>query len=222
MLHLDVTCDGQEPLLMSGLDSMSQIVLGNVKSPSENADSIIPFLKQIRQLFGDLVTSVHDMGTGIIKAVATVFPGTPDFICYYHFPRDVSKDLLQTEYDKIRNRLRKRAITSKLRAQARKLKKIIDDHPQLIEDFHRHVKNKTASQSGSIELISTISTSSLILWILDGKNQDHGYGFPFDRPHFSFAQRLCSIYGRLEQRSSILNYEASGATIDRCTVCHVS
>mgnify|MGYP004265952489 CR=1 FL=1 len=52
VLHLDVTCDGQEPLLMSGLDSMSQIVLGNVKSPSENADSIIPFLKQIRQLFG--------------------------------------------------------------------------------------------------------------------------------------------------------------------------
>jgi hypothetical protein len=203
VLHLDATCDGKEPLLMSGLDSMTQIVLGNIKLPSENADSIVPFLKEIKQLFGDPVALVHDMGTGIIKAVTTVFPGKPDFICHYHFLRDVGKDLLETEYDKIRNRLRKHGITSKLRAQARKLKKIIDDHPQLIEDFHSSVENKTASQSSAIELIPTISTYGLILWILDGKNQGNGYGFPFDRPHFVCAQRLCSIYLQLEQFKNI-------------------
>ena len=30
VFHLDGTCDGQSPLLMSGLDSLSEIVLGNV------------------------------------------------------------------------------------------------------------------------------------------------------------------------------------------------
>ena len=34
ILHLDATCGGKEPLLMSSLDSISQIVLGIVKLPS--------------------------------------------------------------------------------------------------------------------------------------------------------------------------------------------
>ena len=198
ILHLDATCDGNEPLLMSGLDSITQIVLGNVKLPSEKADTIIPFLKQIKQSFGDPVASVHDMGAGIIKAVTEVFPDMPDFICHFHFLRDVGKDLFGSEYDKIRNRLRKHGVTTTLRAQARKLKQIIDDHPQLIEDFRSSVQNETAPEA-SIELIPTISAYGLILWILDGKNQGGGYGFPFDRPHLVFTQRLYSAYAQLQE-----------------------
>ena len=59
---------------MSGLDSLTEIVLGNVKLPSEKADKIIPFLKDIKQLFGDPIALVHDMGSGILKAVAKVSP----------------------------------------------------------------------------------------------------------------------------------------------------
>ena len=29
--HLDATCEGRDPILMSSLDSISQIVLGNIK-----------------------------------------------------------------------------------------------------------------------------------------------------------------------------------------------
>ena len=47
MLHLDGTCESEGPLLMSGLDAISEIVLGNVKLPSEKADTIIPFLGMI-------------------------------------------------------------------------------------------------------------------------------------------------------------------------------
>ena len=92
ILHLDGMCDGEGPLLMSGLDSISQIVLGNVKLPSEKADQIVPFLEQIKEWFGDPVASVHDMGTGILKAIATVFPHKPDFAargsgCFDNYPR---------------------------------------------------------------------------------------------------------------------------------------
>jgi len=38
---------------MSGLDSITGIVMSNVKLPSGNADEIIPFLEQIKQLFQD-------------------------------------------------------------------------------------------------------------------------------------------------------------------------
>jgi len=208
ILHLDATCDGNEPFLMSSLDSISQIVLGNVKLPSEKAETIIPFLEQIKRLFGEPIASVHDMGAGILKAVRSVFPDRPDFICHYHFLRDIGKDLLEQDYDTIRKRLRKHGITSKLRAHARKLKQLIDDHPQLIDDFRSRVERRTASDASppkarsavaDIELIPAISAYGLILWALDGKNQGHGYGFPFDRPHFVFGQRLRSIYRQLQE-----------------------
>jgi hypothetical protein len=198
VLHLDATCGGKEPLLMSSLDSISQIVLGNVKLPSEKAETIIPFLEQIERLFGEPIASVHDMGAGILRAVRKVFPGRPDFICHYHFLRDIGKDLLEPDYDTIRKRLRKHGITSKLRTHARKLKQLIDDQPQLIDDFHRRVEHQSASDS-SVERIPTISAYGLILWTLDGKNQGHGYGFPFDRPHFVFAKRLRSVYRQLQE-----------------------
>jgi hypothetical protein len=34
-LHLDATCEGRDPFLMSSIDSLSEIVLGTVKLPAE-------------------------------------------------------------------------------------------------------------------------------------------------------------------------------------------
>jgi hypothetical protein len=198
ILHLDATCGGKEPLLMSSLDSISQIVLGNVKLPSEKAETIIPFLEQMKQRFGEPIASVHDMGAGILRAVRKVFPDRPDFICHYHFLRDIGKDLLEPDYDTIRKCLRRHGITSKLRTHARELKQLIDDRPQLIDDFRSRVEHRSASDV-SIELIPAISAYGLILWALEGKNQGYGYGFPFDRPHLVFAQRLRSIYRQLQE-----------------------
>jgi hypothetical protein len=96
ILHLDGTCDGGGPMLMSSLDSLSQIVLGSVKVPSEKAEQIIPFLKEIKARYGVPIAAVHDMGSGILAAIKEVFPGVPDFICHFHFLRDVGKDLKAT------------------------------------------------------------------------------------------------------------------------------
>jgi hypothetical protein len=59
-------------------------VLANVKVPTEHADRIVPFLEKIKTDYGDPIACVHDMGTGICKAVTAVFAGAKDFIC--HFP----------------------------------------------------------------------------------------------------------------------------------------
>jgi len=198
ILHLDATCDHKEPFLMSSLDSISQIVLGNVKLPSEKAEMIIPFLEEIKRLFGEPIASVHDMGAGILNAVAKVFPGRPDYICHYHFLCDIGKDLLGRDYDTLRKRLHKHGIAGQLRRQARKLKPIIDDHPQLIDDFRSRVEHRSASDA-TLEWVPTISAYSLVLWALDGKNQGDGYGFPFDRPHVIFTQRLLALYQDLQE-----------------------
>ena len=69
-------------MLMSSLDWISEIVLGNVKVPSEKTQEIIPFLEEIKRRYGVPLASVHDMGAGILAAVKEVFPGSLDFICH--------------------------------------------------------------------------------------------------------------------------------------------
>ncbi|NQU14799.1 MAG: transposase [Desulfobacteraceae bacterium] len=85
VLHLDATHEGDAPALMTGLDGLSKIVLANVKVPSESSAHISPFLRELQGAYGTPRACVHDMGTGLCKAVAEVFPNTPDFICHFHF-----------------------------------------------------------------------------------------------------------------------------------------
>jgi hypothetical protein len=190
ILHLDGTCDGKGPVLMSGLDSISEIVLGNIKLPSEKAEEIIPFLENIRKLFGIPIAMVHDMGRGILKAVAAVFPGTPDFICHFHFLRDIGKDLFGIEYDLIRNRLKVYGIRAILRRRARSLRQIMDNNPQAAYLLEIGISNGQ-SPALSPDTIAAIGCYSLIQWAL--RDVHNGYGFPFDCPHLSFAERLFTV-----------------------------
>ena len=197
VLHLDGTLDRREPVLVTGLDSISETVLGSVKLPSEKAEQIIPFLKEIKQRFGKPLATVHDMGAGIVSAVDTVFPGNPDSICHYHFLRDIGNDLLDRDYQAIRNRLRKHGISGKLQYRAKRLKMQIDQQPELIGDFVQSLQQAT-EPSAHIDSIPLLSAYSLIHWALAGKKQGDGYGFPFDRTQVVFAKRLCSVYSQLE------------------------
>ena len=45
------------------------------------------------------------------KSRAKVFPGIPDFICHFHFLRDIGKDFLGPAYQELRLRLRYHAAT---------------------------------------------------------------------------------------------------------------
>ena len=198
ILHLDATYENKSPMLMTGLDSITEIVLNNIKLSSENADQIIPFLRQIKKMFGCPLALVHDMGAGILKAVKEVFPNLLDFICHFHFLRDIGKDLFGEEYNAIRKCLKKHKITSQLHYQAGTLKRIINDNPRLIDELHSGIENKQLPDSAST-LAPVISAYSLIIWALDGNNQGDGYGFPFDRPQLIFVQRLISLHKHLDE-----------------------
>ena len=202
VLHLDGTLDRREPVLMTGMDSISETVLGSVKLPSEKAEQIVPFLEAIHKRFGKPLATVHDMGVGILSAVQTVFPNNPDFICHFHFLRDIGNDLLDRDYQAIRKRLRKHGISSKLLYRAKRLKMQIDQQPELIDDFVQSLHHASES-SAHIDSIPMLSAYSLIQWALAGKKQGDGYGFPFDRTQVVFANRLRSVYSQLESMKDI-------------------
>lgn len=202
MLHLDGTCEGGGPMLMSSLDSISEIVLGNVKVPGEKTQEIIPFLEEIKRRYGVPLAVVHDMGAGILAAVKKVFPGIPDFICHFHFLRDLGKDLLEADYDALRKRLRQHALTEKLLDQARKLKTAIDQQPGVIESFCQSVQSDSLPAE-QVEPWPLLCPNSLIQWVLESKTQGQGYGFPFDRPQVEFAKRLLIAAKELERIKDI-------------------
>jgi hypothetical protein len=198
ILHLDGTCEGGGPMLMSSLDSLSEIVLGNVKVPSEKAEQLIPFLEEIKRRYGVPLAAVHDMGTGILAAIQVVFGGIRDFICHFHFLRDLGKDLLEADYEAIRQRLRQHGLTDKLLYQARRLKRLLDPQAGWVESLCHSVQSDCLPSDG-LESFPLLCAYSLIQWALAGKSQGEGYGFPFDRSLVEFAKRLLVLAQKLEQ-----------------------
>ena len=195
ILHLDATCEADAPALMTGLDSLSQFVLANVKLPSERAEYIIPFLKRLRRDYGVPIACVHDMGTGILKAVAAVFPDSLDFICHFHFLRDVGKDLIEPCYSKLRSCLRTHAATTKLNALVRQVRQQLEPHSIDAQQLARMIES--GEPAADMTLLPIVSTYSLALWCLQGKQSGDGYGFPFDRPLLEFARRLLLLIEHL-------------------------
>lgn len=209
ILHLDSTCEAGSPHLMSVLDGISEVVLDNIKLPSENAEQIIPFLQRIKENYGTPIAAVHDMAKGIILAVSTVFPLTPDFICHFHFLRDIGKDLLSDDNDILRKRLRVYGTQSFLCRQALALKPLVENSSTDVAALQVWLEDH--SQNTLFETITPVPiVYALIHWALDGKNDGDGYGFPFDRPYLTFFQRLCAVYEMLDILSCRFNNAPQG------------
>ncbi len=191
VLHLDATHEGDAPTLMSSIDSLSQFVLANVKISGEKAEYISPFLQEIKSTYGTPLACVHDMGTGICKAVNETLPSVPDFICHFHFLRDVGKDFLEPAYAILRGQLRKHAATNELRAMVRDMRQRLRKQSTEISSLVKAIKNLELPKC--TESLPLASVYSLALWALHGKNSGNGYGFPFDRPLLQFAERLLQL-----------------------------
>jgi hypothetical protein len=188
ILHIDATCEGDSPHLFTGIDGIAQIVLDNIKLPSEKAELLIPFFRQIRQQYGDPIALVHDMGKGILSAVKTVFKGIPDFICHFHFLRDIGKDLFEEEYAIIRKRLKTHKIRAVLRRKAKELGKIIGDDLQAVGHLSAGIENGCVDGT-AMDKMPAMAAYAMAHWTFD-KSELEGYGFPFDCPHLIFYQRL--------------------------------
>ncbi len=189
ILHLDATCEGESPHLMCGVDGITEIVLENAKMSSEKAETIIPFLKKVQQSYGNPLATVHDMGKGICRAVRSVFPNIPDFICHYHFLAAVGKNLLKKENNTLRSRLRTHGIQGKLRRRARELKSRVEKNPALVNSLLKSLEQKRLTEC-ALKFMPAVVTYALVVWSLAGKKEGDGYGFPFDRSYLSFYNRL--------------------------------
>ena len=217
ILHLDATCEGDSPHLMCGLDEITEIVLENTKLSSEKAETIVPFLRKIKALYGTPIASVHDMGKGICTAVRQVFADTPDFICHYHFLADIGKDLLGPDYDKMRSRLSKHGIQGILRRRVREWSTCVQENPALVQALVDGVKEGHLPPCAA-GLLPTLNAYTLVLWALAGKTDGDGYGFPFDRPHLIFYERLNILHSLVTQLNGVRMTDSRKDNQPYCTI----
>jgi hypothetical protein len=201
ILHLDGTCDGASPHLISVLDGITEIVLDNSKMSAENAEMLIPFLQNVKMAYGIPLAVVSDMGKGIALAVSTVFPHTPAFICHYHFLKAVGKALLSDEYEIIKAKLRKYNVRAKLNRIRNRLEKalITSGSGPGLETLICGIERHTLPPESPLGAVPTQAAYTLIRWILDAAGEGNGCGFPFDQTHLVFYQRLLEVGVRLHQ-----------------------
>jgi len=159
---------------------------------------VIPFLRQIKQQYGDPLALVHDMGKGILLAVGEVFPGKPDFICHFHFLRDIGKDLFEEPYQRIRTRIQKLNLRTLLRQKAKALEKAMGANGKAVQALKAGL-NKGEGEISYFYQMPDLIVFAMIHWAFDTSGQVKGYGFPFDLPHLIFYQRLRRIYSFIEQ-----------------------
>jgi len=138
------------------------------------------------------------MGKGISTAVEEVFPGVPDFICHFHFLRDLGKDLLLDDYTAFQKRVRKLNVRVSLRRQAKYLEKKINQKCMDVEGILQGIQsgNLQGSQFGDYPLVLTYT---LIIWIFDYSGESSGYKFSFDRPYLDFYGRIKKVHQLLGQ-----------------------
>lgn len=194
ILHLDATCEGDSPKLLSSIDSVSGFVLYSLKVNSENTDDISHFLQHISNDFGAPHVVVSDMSKAIQAAVLDVFGDIPHYICHFHFMAAIGNLLVEKEHNALYKALSKAGISGKLKAIRREMPKSF--HDLSCDDIEKHLT--TPETLGNNREASEMLVYYLVLWILDHPSEGNGYGFPFDQRYLYFYDRLKAAYTLLD------------------------
>ena len=191
ILHLDSTCEEKDPLLLSCIDGLSGQVLYSKKIRSENKLDVKIILETVKELFGVPLAVVTDMGRAFMNIVAVVFPGIVHVICHYHFLRDLGRDLLNADYESLRQALSQSQIKAALRTLAKRIEKKLGGIEKITAIFDQPNCQSYFTQAKNKELLQWY-TLHVIYEVQFGASDNGGYGFPFDRPHLAYYEKLKS------------------------------
>lgn len=179
VLQIDGTQNHGRGTIMLLKDSISDIRLFSERVVSEKADYIKPILEDIRDLYGQPLAVIRDMGKGIAKAVDNVFEGTVVIICHFHFLRALGNRLFKYYHDKFRKNVDKTGVKGKLKELRRNAK----------------TRLKTVRDPFAAEILNEL------VGILDDAltASGEGLGYPFDLGKLRFYERCLKAEKRVEK-----------------------
>jgi len=177
-------------------------VLGTRKISTECKDQIKPLLHETATQFGDPCAIVRDYGKGIIPAIEEfVLERNVKIIilgCHTHFVKFVGKDLLSSEYSKLRQLIRNHNIRADLKRIVREWSKELGGNilglKTKIEIWITPDKVKPLPKGDLGLAIVRAMTQSALDYLENSKNQR----FPFVMPYFEFYQRCTTLHKACE------------------------
>jgi len=200
-MHVDATGEAGRGTMLVVWSGWRHWVLGSWKLPSENAESILPKLRAVREQFGPPCGIMRDLGRAITRACAAFAKelggetAPPIWSCHFHLVRDVGKDLLAGAYDRLRTLFRDHDVRAHLRSMARELTQTLGPELALAR---QEVADWMVSSDGSHRIPSGRAGiavgRALTEWVLDFAADGRDEGFPFDLPYldlFGRCQKAC-------------------------------
>lgn len=191
-LHFDATHPGKGAAhLMCAIGEevsrKAQIVLGCEKLPTESTETVIAFLKIIKEKYGDPLAGICDMLASNLAAFKEVFPDILLLICHFHFLRDLGKDWMGYENMLVDNFLKAYETTSRLQ-------EFIKNCQTLIEESQLLNKDAKIDDTNFKSLSPLVQAYTMAAWILEYPEELHGYGFPFDKANLVYLKRMKKVF----------------------------
>ena len=104
ILHLDGTGETGNEIVFMAKEGKTGITIDAISMPSESVEYIVPFLMRIKEVLGDPLAIVRDMGNAIRTASSEVFPNVLQLICQYHFICNLGNAIF-ADYSDFKNRV---------------------------------------------------------------------------------------------------------------------
>lgn len=195
VLHVDATGENGSDMLLVCYNGLQDITLYAQKIKSETTEEISAGIRKTIELFGAPLAIVHDLGSGMSKATATVsnqWPEVVDLICEFHLLQDIGNDLMANDYDTLRKLFRRRRIAPCLLSLKKKIAAELDNQNQAINYFYHTLEQGNYDELNHLTLNRAL-IYAMINWILDYKSESNGLSFPFEQPYVTFYNRCHTI-----------------------------
>ena len=200
VLHIDATGENGSEMLLVCYDGLLNVTLYATKIKSESADEILSAIIKTIDLFGPPLAVMHDLGTGMCKAVSAVKEQRPeivDLICEFHFLQDIGKDIIKNNYDTLRKLFRNSRISPCLRRLKKRIALELESQNHAVNYFY-NAFDKEDFQLSDLD-INRALIYAMIKWILDYEVNSKGLNFPFEQPYVDFFNR-CNSIGTMVQK----------------------
>ncbi len=184
---MDATVEPGTPAFFGLLDAESRVCLGAWKIATENADELVPCLREASQRFGAPDEVLHDLGDAMASACETAWGGAvPHRVCHFHLLRDIGEGLYARPQTALRELVRKLKLQPRLKEQRHGQTDRLRDH---VEDTTALVQLLLGQAA---DVAPDVLGRELVLafhqWILDYARDGHRQGYPFD-PYLLYLHR---------------------------------
>jgi hypothetical protein len=184
---MDATIEPGTPAFFGLLEPENGLCLDAWKIASENADELVPCLRQADERFGTPSEVLHDLGDAMASACETVWKARVRHrVCHFHLLADIGEDLYARPQAALRELVRQLKLQPRLKEQRRGQTDWLRDH---VEDTTALVQ---LLRGRSADIPRDVLGRELVLafhqWMLDYASDGRRQGYPFD-PYLLYLHR---------------------------------